>query len=110
MAFIRDPASANETDDNASTDDEGKDETVSAIPRRCPAMSCRSSVGIVQGVESKELHDQRICRWKENCWPCNGWSNDTDGISSKAVVSAVCSPFKSPMNGTEAGQDLSKFS
>lgn len=63
MCFIRDLASANKTDDNAGADDEGKDEAVSTIPWRCPAMSRGPSVSIVQEVESEKLHDQCRRRW-----------------------------------------------
>jgi len=57
MHLIRDLAPTDETDDNAGADDEGQDEAVSAIPRRCPTMSCRPGVSVVQEVESEELHD-----------------------------------------------------
>lgn len=99
--FVGNLTTADQTQDDTGTDDEGKDETVGRVPGRRPAQSCCSGIGEVEEREGEELADKTNFDWQKQSWPCNSCGDDTDSVSVVTFVTTKTSPFKTPMDGTK---------
>ena len=53
-------ATADQGHDDASTNDEGQNESVGGVPPRSPTPSCCLRIGEVHANEANELSEQRI--------------------------------------------------
>ena len=99
-------SSANQRRNDTSSDNEGKDESISRIPTWSPASSRGSRICVVQEGECKELSDQSDFSGEQKGRPCNGCGNNPDEVSWVALVSTKASPFETPMDGTQEGDNL----
>lgn len=103
---LLDLLTANQGGDDAGTDDEGQHEAVHAVPVRSTAGSGSASIVVVQEGEGQELADQGVLHGEQQSGPGNGRGNDTGGVTAVAELTTVASPLKTPVDGTEEGEDL----
>lgn len=97
---------ANEGGDNAGTDNKGQDETVHAVPVRSKSFAGSAGIVVVQESESEELGDKGVLNGEQQGGPSDSRGNAASGISAEAVGATISSPLKTPVDGTEEGQDL----
>lgn len=104
--ILRDAFAANQAGNNAGSDDEGQNEAVHAVPVRSPAAGSNAGVVVVHEGEGQELADQGVLDGEQKSGPGDSRSDDTDRVALVALLTAVAGPFKTPVDGTEEGQDL----
>lgn len=97
---------ANEGGNNAGTDNERQDEAVHAVPVRSKSSAGSTGVIVVQESEGEELGDKGVLNGEQQGGPGDSRRDDASGISAEAVSTTISSPLKTPVNGTEEGQDL----
>lgn len=103
---LLDLLAANQGGDDAGTDHKGQHEAVHAVPVRSTASGGSAGVIVVQEGEGEELADQSVLRGQEQSRPGHGGSNDTGDVAAVAELAAVAGPLKTPVDGTEEGEDL----
>jgi len=92
---------ANQGHDDASADDESQDESIGSVPPRSPAHSCSLRVGKVHANKPDELSEQRIVEGKQDGWPRQGGSEDSDGVPTVRVGPSVFGHLQTPVDGAE---------
>lgn len=97
---------ADQGSDNGGTDDEGQHETVHAVPVGGTAGGGGAGVVVVQEGEGQELGDQSVLDGEEQSRPGHSGGDHTGGVTAVAELAAVASPLKTPVDGTEEGEDL----
>ena len=97
---------ANQGSHNAGADDEGQDEAVHAVPVGSTADSGGTGVVVVQEGEGEELADQSVLNGEQQSRPGDGGGNDTGSVALVAELATVTGPLKTPVDGTEEGEDL----
>jgi hypothetical protein len=65
-----------------------------------------ASIVVVKEGEGQELADQSVLHGEQQSGPGDGRSNDTGSVAAVAELAAVTSPLKTPVDGTEEGEDL----
>lgn len=104
---LQDSLASDQTGDNACAHDEGQHEPVHAVPVRRQAATSRPGVVVVQEDERKELADERILHGEQQRGPGHRRSDAASRVSPEAVLAAVSSPLKTPVDGTEERENLS---
>lgn len=97
---------ADQGGDDGGTDNEGQDEAVHAVPVGGTASGGSAGVVVVQEGEGKELGDQGVLSGEQQSRPGHGRGDHTGGVAAVAELAAVASPLKTPVDGTEEGEDL----
>lgn len=105
---VLDLLAANQSGDNAGSDNERQNESVHAVPVGSAPGGCGPGIVVVQEGEGKELADQRILGGEEQSRPSDSGGNNTGDVAAPAELAAVTGPLKTPVDGTEEGEDLTQ--
>jgi hypothetical protein len=65
-----------------------------------------ASIVVVKEGEGQELADQSVLHGEQQGGPGDGGGNDTGSVAAVTELAAVASPLKTPVDGTEEGEDL----
>ena len=103
---VRYLTTTNQGHNDGSADNEGENETVDAVPARCPTSLRGARVGVVEEVEDEELRDQSVLDGQEDGWPGERCRDDANGIARVALFTTVLGPFETPVDGAKEGDDL----
>jgi len=106
---LLDLLTADQGGNNGSTDNEGQDETVHAVPVGSTAGGSSTSVVVVKEGEGEELGDQSILSREKQSRPSHGRGDHTGSVTAVAELAAVASPLKTPVDSTEEGEDLDEI-
>ena len=103
---VDDLLTADQAGDNAGANNEGQNKSVHSVPVRGTAGGGGPSIVVVEEGEGEELADQGVLDREEKGRPGDGGSDDTGSVAAVALLAAVSGPFKTPVDGSEEGEDL----
>lgn len=103
---LRDPLAADQTRDDAGSDNERQHEPVHAVPVRSPAARRRTCVVIVQESERQELRDQSVLDGEQQRRPRHRRRDATSRISAEPMLSTISCPLQTPVDSTQERQNL----
>lgn len=103
---VGDLLTADQAGHNAGTDNKGQHKPVHSVPVRGTATGGGPRIIVVEEGEGAELADQGVLDRQEQSRPRDGGCDHTGGVAAVSVLAAVSSPFKTPVDGSEEGEDL----